>query len=427
MANQTIAKEQLRETTLKLAHAMPVTDMHTHLYAPQFGELLLWGADELLTYHYLISESFRWSTEEYDVFWSMSKREQADWIWNKLFIEHSPVSEAATGFLTVLKRMGIDTSSRNLDDIREAFAKRNTEQQVDYIMELSNVKKIVMTNDPFDSLERPVWDVGKGKEDSRFYAALRVDSLLGNWPVAVEELQKLGYSVTEQWTEETKAETRRFLAEWIDRMDALYLAVSMTGDFQYPAEEHRSRMIDEVMIPVCQDKNIPFALMIGVKRRVNPSLQLAGDMSMRSDVTAVEALCRNYPNQKFLVTMLARENQHELAVLARKFRNLMVFGCWWFLHIESMVEEMTRFRIELLGTSMIPQHSDCRVFEQLIYKWEHSRRIIGNVLADKYEKLADSGWLVTEEEIKRDLDDMLNRNFWRFLGKEEIADEVVGS
>ncbi|MFD2115728.1 glucuronate isomerase [Paenibacillus yanchengensis] len=413
--------DQVREKTMQLAYQTPVTDMHTHLYAPAFDELLLWGVDELLTYHYLISEAFRWSDEPYEQFWSWTKKEQADWIWKKLFIDHSPVSEAATGFLTILHRLGIDTTARNLDEIRAAFSNITTEQQVDRVMEVSKVRKIVMTNDPFDPLERPVWDTNQGKADQRFYAALRVDNLLNNWQQAVQDLQMLGYDVTAEWTEKTKAEVRRFLVEWIEKIDALYLAVSMTGDFAYPADDHRSRMVDEVMVPVCQQKSIPFALMIGVKRRVNPGLQLAGDMSMHSDVSAVEALCRNYPDQKFLITMLARENQHELAVLARKFRNLMVFGCWWFLHIESMVEEMTRFRMELLGTAMIPQHSDCRVFEQLIYKWEHSRTIIGNVLADKYEKLHRSGWAVSEADISRDLDDMLNRNFWNFIGCPEEA------
>ncbi|TJY38264.1 glucuronate isomerase [Cohnella pontilimi] len=408
----------LRSTVLRMTEQMQVTDMHTHLFAPQFGELLLWGVDELLIYHYLISESFRWSDEEYETFWSWSKKEQADFIWQRLFIEHSPVSEAANGFLTVLHRLGLNVGSRNLDEYRKAFASRTVNEQVDAVMEAAGVSKIVMTNDPFDPVEQKVWLEGKGGADPRFYAALRVDSLLNDWPYAVRELTQLGYEVSEEWTERTREETRRFLSEWVDRMKALYLAVSMPGDFAYPVEDHRNRMIDEVMIPVCAEKDIPFALMIGVRRRVNPLLRSAGDMSMRSDVSAVEALCRRYPKQKFLVTMLARENQHELAVLARKFRNLMIFGCWWFLHIESIVEEMTRFRMELLGTSMIPQHSDCRVLEQLIYKWGHSRRIIGNVLADKYERLQASGWQVTDEEIARDLDDLFNRNFWRFLGRE---------
>jgi len=43
-------------------------------------------------------------------------------------------------------------------------------------------------------------------------------------------------------------------------------------------------------------------------------------------------LCQRFPNYRFFVTMLARENQHELTVAARKFGNLMPFGCWWFLN-----------------------------------------------------------------------------------------------
>ena len=406
---------QLRQTVCNLAASLPVTDMHTHLYAPAFGELLLWGVDELLIYHYLISESFRQTDQPYEEFWALTKREQADLIWQRLFIDHSPVSEAATGFITILHRLGLDVSSRNLDDYRRQLEARTASEQVDAVMGLAGVRDIVMTNDPFDELERPVWMAGEGKRDARFHAVLRVDALLNNWPYAVRELRKQGYAAEEAWSEETKAETRRFLKEWIVRMDALYLAVSMPGDFVYPAEHHRSAMIDEVMIPVCREHNLPFALMIGVRRQSNPSLRLAGDMSMRSDVSAVEALCRRYPQQKFIVTMLARENQHELTVLARKFRNLMIFGCWWFLNIDSIVEEMTRFRVELLGTSMIPIHSDCRVLEQLIYKWDCSRVIVGKVLADKYEKLHHSGWRVTEEEIRRDLDDLYNRNFWRFV------------
>jgi hypothetical protein len=410
-------QENLQEAVLRIVNETPITDMHTHLYSADFQDLMLWELDDLLTYHYLISETFRWLDMPYEQFWQLTKREQANLIWQTLFVEHSPISEAASGLLTVLQRLGLDTSSRDLEALRAQWAKQTMHTHMDQVMQTSGVKDIVMTNDPFDAVERKVWLEGKGNTDSRFYAALRVDTLLNDWPLAHVELAKLGYKVAAAWTEDTKAEVRRFLKEWIVRMDALYLAVSMPGDFVYPAEDHRSRMIDEVMVPVCQETGIPFALMIGVRRRVNPGLQLAGDMSMNSDVSAVEALCRNYPEQKFLITMLARENQHELTVLARKFRNLMVFGCWWFLHIESMVEEMTKFRIELLGLSVIPQHSDCRIFGQLVYKWEHSRNIIAAVLLQKYKRVAATGWSLTEADIRRDCHDLFGGNFWRFIGR----------
>jgi hypothetical protein len=116
--------------------------------------------------------------------------------------------------------------------------------------------------------------------------------------------------------------------------------------------------------------------------------------------------------------MLARENQHELCVAARKFPNLLVFGCWWFLNNPSLVEEVTRMRLELLGLSVIPQHSDARVLDQLIYKWEHTKAVITEVLIDKYADLSATGWRVSEEEVRRDVTMLFGGNFWAFLKKE---------
>jgi hypothetical protein len=42
-----------------VADTTPIVDMHTHLFSPAFGELALWGIDDLLTYHYLEAEFFR--------------------------------------------------------------------------------------------------------------------------------------------------------------------------------------------------------------------------------------------------------------------------------------------------------------------------------------------------------------------------------
>jgi hypothetical protein len=133
-------------------------------------------------------------------------------------------------------------------------------------------------------------------------------------------------------------------------------------------------------------------------------------------MTALEHLCARFPENKFLVTVLARENQHELCVLARKFRNLHIFGCWWFTNVPSVMEEMTRMRLELIGLSITPQHSDARVLDQLIYKWQHSRRIIAKVLVDKYQDLAATGWEPTAVEIERDVNNLFGGAFDRFCG-----------
>src|SRR5207244_4776511 len=92
----------------KIVANTPVFDIHTHLYDPAFRELLLWGIDELLIYHYLVAEAFRYLELPYDRFWALSKTEQADLIWEALFLEHSPISEACRGVLTTLHLLGLD-------------------------------------------------------------------------------------------------------------------------------------------------------------------------------------------------------------------------------------------------------------------------------------------------------------------------------
>ncbi len=411
-----ITKAGLKKAVDRALRKTPITDIHTHLYTPSFGDLLLRGIDELLTYHYLVAESFHWLEMPFEDFWKLSKREQADLIWKTLFVEHSPYSEACRGVLTVLNKWGLDVRKRNLDSYRKFFAKLKVEKHVDQVFKLANVREVVMTNDPFDASEHDVWMSGY-RSDERFRAALRIDTLLIHWDVARGRLKEWGYDVEETLSARTVEEVGRFLREWSARMRALYTAVSLTPDFDFPNETFTSRMLDRCVIPVMRELDMPLALMIGVKRQTNPELRLAGDSVGLSSVTAVERLCARHPKNKFMVTMLARENQHELCVAARKFRNLLLFGCWWFINNPSLIKETTRMRFELLGPGVVPQHSDARVLDQIVYKWEHSRKVIGEVLVEKYTDLLNTGWTLTEKELSRDVAELLGGNFWTFLDR----------
>lgn len=409
-------KQALRDTVFQEVENVGITDIHTHIYPGHFGNLLLWGVDELLTYHYLIAEFFRYSSMSYAEFFALPKQAQADLIWKTLFVEHSPVSEAQRGVLTVLSKLGLDVAARDLDAYRDYFAKMSIEEYIDKVFDTAGVKTVVMTNDPFDPAEKPFWDT-VGNNDRRFRAALRIDPLLNDYPNSYRKLQDWGYDVSQDLNDRAIAEIKRFLTDWIKKMDALYLAVSLPPSYTVPDDSLRSRIVEQCIIPVCREQNVPFAMMIGVKKLVNYSLGLAGDSVGKADIKTIEYLCRTYPDNKFMVTLLSKENQHELAITARKFRNLMIFGCWWFLNNPSIIDEITRLRMETLGLSFIPQHSDARVLDQLIYKWSHSRKIIAEILVDKYSDIMDAGWYVSEDEIKRDVADLFGENFRRFIGR----------
>lgn len=379
-----------------------VDDIHTHLYDPGFGDLLLWGIDELLVYHYLVAEGFRYLSVPYEDFWKCSKREQADLIWDQLFLQHSPLSESCRGVLTTLQFLGLDNKKRDLPAIRKWFAERNVRDFTDQCMETAKVGSICMTNSPFDDFERPIWEQNS-RRDPRFKAALRIDPLLTSWQTAGPRLVQWGYKVKPELGLKTISEIRRFLADWSAHMKPEFLMVSLAPDFEFPDDGPCAQIIEKAVLPHCREFDLPFALMPGVRRAVNPRLQLAGDGVGKANLQALQNLLDANPKNKFLCTILARENQHELCVVARKFRNLHIFGCWWFTNIPSLIDEITRMRIELLGLSFTAQHSDARVLDQILYKWQHSREIIARILVEKYEQLNATGWEPSTAEIERDV------------------------
>lgn len=391
----------------------PVLDIHTHLYDPAFGPLLLWGIDDLLVYHYLVAEAFRYLDLPYDAFWRLEKSRQAELVWKALFVDRSPVSEAARGVITTLHRLGLDPRAHDLPALRRWFAAWKPADFVSRVLDVAKVRAVCMTNSPFDDLERPVWEKGF-QADPRFLTALRIDPLLVAWPDAARFLVTSGYLTSTELNQQAYDGARRFLRDWAKRIGARYVMVSLPPSFAYPEDSATARVMEHVVLPFCRDSGLPFALMLGVKRAVNPALQLAGDGVGRSDLSALQNLCAAHPKVRFLATVLSRENQHELCVIARKFRNLHVFGCWWFTNIPEVIDEMTRLRLELLGLSFTPQHSDARVLDQVIYKWDHSRRLIAQALTDKYLDLADAGWWVSRDEIQRDVQALFGGAFEAF-------------
>ena len=283
------------------------------------------------------------------------------------------------------------------------------------VFQLAGISSAVMTNDILDPAEAPQW-MKASSHDPRFHAALRLDRILNQFPAHAAALEAQGYAVEAGGGGKTMSEVRRFLGDWVKRAKPVYMAVSLEDYFLYPIDDIRTRLFRDAVLPACHDANIPMSLMIGVRRQVNPAIKLAGDASGLTDLRALETMCRDFPDNRFLVSILSRENQHELCVYARKFANMLPFGCWWFLNNPSVVEEVTRERMEMLGPSFIPQHSDARILEQVIYKWRNTRRTMAPLLANTYGLLIEDGRPVTREDIQRDVTKLFKGNFEHFVG-----------
>lgn len=427
-----IDKSNLESSIQEIVSECPIIDVHSHLFPSEHLELCLYGIDHLLTYHYLISELFMvWSEMGVSEFYQLSLESQANIVWEQLFIFRSPISEACRGVITTCQQLGLSQwiEERNLDMIREYFMvlKKNPhqlEKYIESIFDKSRVKYTIMTNQIFDHQEIELWEKQPQINlQHRFRTSLRVDPLITNYRDIIDFIKQFDYTPT-------ISGCQQYLRDWTDRIKPEYLMASLPYNFMYTGEDSGlivseknlspSQVIELIIIPIALELNLPIAFKFGTQRGLNPKLKTAGDSLGVSSVESLSNLCRRYPMCKFLATFLSIVNQHQLCVVARNFQNLHIYGCWWFLNNPSLIKQITEMRLEMLGLGFTIQHSDARVIEQLLYKWTHSKKIITNILINKYHDLLEAGWSLNYEELKRDISFLFCNSYELFMSKKIV-------
>lgn len=389
-----VRENELSELVRGAAFGTPVFDLHTHLFPPSHRGFCLSGVHELLTYHYLTTETLQVCGLPPERFFSLPKREQAGVVWEELFRRRSPLSEASRGVLTTLKLLGVAAGPHTpFRELEESAAAKVDEAA---LLRLAGVERLVMSNNPFDARE---WSLFRqeGWDRDRYLAALRLDALFADPDAALDFASAAGCSGT-----------LPFLEARLKESGARYAALSLE-------EAQLRRLLDHpfftgTLLPLLAERGLPLALMIGVRRGVNPALRDGGDGMGGRGLEPLAHLLARFPGNRVLATVLGQHDQHELAVLGRKFPNLRVFGCWWFSNQPSLIRETLAMRLDLLGSGFIPQHSDARVTCQLLYKWRHFREILADTMTARYRTLMAAGWPVTADAVRRDLRALLYGN-----------------
>ncbi|KAF0694620.1 Aste57867_14516 [Aphanomyces stellatus] len=399
-----------------------VVDVHTHLFPPSHDSLMLWGIDALLTYHYLVAEYLTTSAVSPELFFTWSTSAQADAVWTALFVDRSPLSEACQGVITSLHALGLShlLARRDLPSIRAWFAAQTPSEYVDLVFHVAKIRYVLMTNIPFEPEEAQYWLAKTPYNDAQFKTALRVDQLLlGDWT-------SLGPALDTRALPHTLDGIRQYLLAWIEILEPVYFMASVPASFTLAdavpcdsaaVQPSGAMMLQHVLLPLAASLKLPLALKFGALRQLNPRLRLAGDGVAVTDVSILTRLARQNPTVKFLATFLSRVNQHEVTVVANKFGNIHLYGCWWYCNNPSIIQELTRMRLELLGTAFTSQHSDARVLDQLIYKWQHFRHLLVDALVPLYSQLHRRGWPVHAHDIKRDVERLLGQSYHEFLAK----------
>ena len=398
----TLSSDNISNKLLNIINSTPIFDLHTHLFPPKHEGYFLLGFKNLLNYHYLIAELLTATNIDASTFYSYNDEKKASLIWNELFENRTPVSEACAGVLSILKELNIEINNKSFLSICDEYDRKI--QSDKNILKLSNVSSLVMTNNPFDLDEWSLFNTNDW--DKKIYlASLRLDDLILDYE---EALKKAKDQTSNQ---ETTIVT--YLEKCYSQSNPVYAAVSLNLETFHTIFE--DSFWKDILVWL-ENKNLPLSLMLGVKRAVNKDFGLAGDGIGDINLKELSNLCNLFPNNKFLVTCLSLNDQHELTVLARKHPNLRIFGFWWFMNQPTIIKQILKMRIDMLGFSFIPQHSDARVSDQLIYKWSHFKKILHPILLKYYQELLDKNFPISENILQRDIDNLLSGNAKKYLG-----------
>ena len=299
-----LSNDNLSNKLSNIIDSTTIFDMHTHLFPPSHKNFFLSGFKNLLNYHYLIAELLTATNIDASTFYSYNFEKKASLICNELFEKRTPVSEACTGVLSILKELNIEINNKNFLSISDEYD--NKIQSDKNILNYSNVSSLVMTNNPFDLDE---WSLFKSTDwDKKIYlASLRLDDLILDY----EEAYNKAKNQTSKQEQDTIV---AYLEKCYQQSKPVYAALSLNlATFKTIVDGSMWRNI----LAWLESKKLPLSLMLGVKRSVNKDFGLAGDGIGDTNLKELSKLCNSFPKNKFLVTCLSLNDQHELTVLAR--------------------------------------------------------------------------------------------------------------
>lgn len=380
-----LAYDQIDFYLEKFVFSTKVVDIHTHLFPSKFKSFYKTGIVDLLNYHYLTAELFASSKISPKRYYNLSEIEKAKIVWNQIFINQTPMSTSALGVLKVIQKHDINPNNLKFEELLKEFEENKLSENE--IFEIAGIKKVVMTNNPFDKKELEILTNNK---DPKYLVSIRLDDFFD-----YKKNSKIMHELKIK-----KINIFTFLRQLIKKFKPKYFALS-TNNFE---ELNFKNYFDQIM-QIIEKYNVPLMLLVGVKRGVNPDYGLAGDGLGKPDFEKLEGILRKYRKNKFLVTCLDHADHFKTIVLARKFQNLNLFGFWWFTNQESIIKDILSLRIEMLNNNFIPQHSDARILDQLIYKWNDFKLYYTEVYSNKYKKLVESGYKIKADDLEKNVYD----------------------
>ena len=427
----------------------------------------VYGIDNLLTTDKMICEFLSIHNTNLDIY-KLDKVKQADLIWDELFIKRTPLSDNCIEIISIIKSIGLEQFIMNLDlnGIRNYFGvnginSSNINEYTDKIFDLSGVNYTITSTKIFDKNEiiylenrftpkkndivlykknnitekvkildchclqgyplnyNILFDNGKEKNTlwnylfmcdeqfnkitKRFKNSLNIDILLRDYNKCLNNglIKKYGFN-------ENIDGVRDYLLYWFHVLRPKCFSMSLENEIDYDFVNvdtdwigNVSQILSTIIIPLSIELNIP----ISIKFENTKFL----DVCDRSNLYSLFKLCKTFPKCKFIICFLCKVNYNKIFWLSKECSNLHIHGC--FLNNLKITKEITTNTFDVFSLNFSFHYSGSTVLEHFIYKWKQYKKIIIDILIDKYKKLELLGVIISKKNIERDVDILFNHSY----------------
>jgi glucuronate isomerase len=387
---------------------IPLIDSHTHINPHEPAARSL---EEILGYHYYTELAHSVGMDQQVLSAEADPRERVRAILYHMSrfdntVQYSWFVEIVRAFFNFQgERLTLADSTWLFDTAERKMAQPDWE---DRVLRLSNIEKVFLTNDFDDPLE--------GFDTNRYIPCLRTDDLvfrLHDPEIRRRLAATTGVAVSEP------ASLRRALGALFKRFTASgarACAISLPPDFSpepIDDSEFSRALADTVkqrdtspdsneppssgamvakgvfwaIAQSCRDFQLPFDLMIGVKRRVyEHGVHQGQDLfDQRTSLIQFARLFNDFPDVTFCVSVLSSGQNQELASYSWIFPNVVTSGHWWYSNIPAYIEQDVRVRLQAVPkTKQIGYYSDMYKLEFGLPKFNMYRRILAQILANEF-------------------------------------------
>ena len=255
---------------------------------------MLWGLDEQLVYHYLVSRRSGISEQSHEQFWSASgKNRPSSSGTDYLLSIHQ--SQKPARVLTTTYALGLDPRRRDLRSLRRWFAEQDPGRL------RTAFSGSPMASSVNDKIRPLILRSALPLEGSPVGIPLLCgpSGLIRCWFLAGRPVSPAGRGRIWVRLELDSDGGRRspVSRDWTRRIGPVIAWFLLPPRFEWPAKTPAAWLLTHAVLRHCREHGQPFAMMMGVKRAVAHPLRLAGDgMGKRPD--GAWRICVPYPDNR---------------------------------------------------------------------------------------------------------------------------------